>query len=311
MAQTSAQIGILMGGRSAERTVSLSTGQAVYAALVRRGYRATRIDVDASLPRLLRARRVQLAFLALHGRGGEDGAVQGLLEVMRIPYTGSGVRASAMGLNKPVTRDFVRLHRVPVAPGVVVGEDGRPGPPAHLPWPLVVKPANEGSTVGVVIVRRPSQWRRALARVREYDREVLVESFIEGREIAVSVLDGEALPPVEIVAPGGMYDYAAKYERAGTQYICPAPLTTGQERRVTSLAVRSYRAMGCAGAARVDFRLTRRGRPVFLEINTIPGMTRRSLLPMSARQAGLDYDALTERILRSALERQARWRAAG
>ncbi len=296
-----------MGGQSAERTISLRTGQAVYAALIRKGYRATRIDVNTSLPFTLRARKVQLAFLALHGRGGEDGTVQGLLEMMRIPYTGSGVRASAMGMNKPVTRAFVQMHRIPVAPGVVIRHTQQTVLPTHLPWPLVVKPANGGSTVGVTIVRKPSQWKKALARVFEHDHEGLVESFIEGREIAVSVLDGVVLPPVEIVAPGGLYDYAAKYEHAGTRYLCPAPLTTGQEQRLRALAGRSYQAMGCAGAARIDFRLTRYGRPVFLEINTTPGMTRRSLLPMAAMQAGLDYDALTERILQSALERQSCW----
>ena len=301
-----------MGGRSAERKISLRTGQAVYAALIRKGYRATRIDVGASLPLTLRARNIRLAFLALHGRGGEDGTVQGLLEVMRIPYTGSGVQASAMGMNKPVTKACVRLYRVPVAPGVVVRKEARKTVmPTHLPWPLVVKPANEGSTVGVMIVRKPSQWKPALTQAFEHDHEVLVESFIEGREIAVSVLDGEALPPVEIVAPGGLYDYAAKYETTGTRYICPAPLTKGQEQRVSALAVLSYQVMGCAGAARIDFRLTRRGHPVFLEINTIPGMTRRSLLPMSAMQAGLDYDALTERILQSAIDRQSSWRTVG
>lgn len=307
MPLTSAYIGILMGGQSAERAISQKTGQAVHAALIRKGYRATRIDVNASLPFMLRARKVQLAFLALHGRGGEDGTVQGMLEVMRIPYTGSDVRASAMGMNKPVTRAFVQMHRVPVAPGIVIRRARRMVMPTHLAWPLVVKPANEGSTVGVTIVHKPSQWKKALTRVFEHDHEVLVESFIEGREIAVSVLDGATLPPVEIVAPGGLYDYAAKYEQVGTRYLCPAPLTTGQEQRVRALAGRSYQAIGCAGAARIDFRLTQRGRPVFLEINTTPGMTRRSLLPMSAMQAGLDYDALIERILQSAIERQWRW----
>ncbi len=296
-----------MGGRSAEREISLRTGQAVYAALVRNGYRATRIDVDASLPFTLRARHVKLAFLALHGRGGEDGTVQGLLEVMRIPYTGSGVHASAVGMNKPVTKAFVQLQDVPVAPGVVIRRADRTAMPKQLSWPLIVKPANEGSTVGVVLVRKPSQWKPALNRAFEHDQEVLVESFIEGRELAVSVLDGEALPPVEIVAPGGLYDYAAKYEHTDTRYVCPAPLTKVQGQRVSELAVRSYRVMGCAGAARIDFRLNRQGRPVFLEINTIPGMTQRSLLPMSAMQAGIDYDALTERILRSAIKRQSSW----
>lgn len=299
-----------MGGQSAEREISLKTGQAVYAALVRKGYTATRIDVDVSLPRKLRARKVQLAFLALHGRGGEDGTVQGLLEVMGIPYTGSGVQASAMGMNKAVTKAFVRMHGVPVAPGVVMQRTGNRTMPAQLSWPLVVKPANEGSTVGVSVVRKPSQWKGALRRAFERDHEVLVESFIDGRELAVSVLDGEALPPVEIVAPNAFYDYAAKYEKADTRYLCPAPVTMGLEQRVKALAVRAYRVLGCAGAARVDFRLNRFGRPVFLEINTIPGMTRRSLLPMSAARAGLDYDSLTERILQSGLARQSNWSAA-
>ena len=299
-----------MGGQSAEREISLKTGRAVYAALIRKGYAATRIDVDVSLPRTLRARHVQLAFLALHGRGGEDGTVQGLLEVMGIPYTGSGVQASAMGMNKSVTKAFVRMHGVPVAPGVVMQRDGNRTMPTKMAYPLIVKPANEGSTVGVSVVRKPSQWKHALKQAFTHDHEVLVESFIDGREIAVSVLDGEALPPIEIVAPNAFYDYAAKYEKHETRYLCPAPITTRQEERVKALAVRAYRVLGCAGAARIDFRLNRYGRPVFLEINTIPGMTRRSLLPMSAAQAGIDYDSLTERILRSGLARQSSWRTA-
>ena len=297
-----------MGGRSAEREISLNTGRAVYAALRRKGYAATSIDVDGSLPRRLRARKVELAFLAMHGRGGEDGTVQGLLEVMGIPYTGSGVQASAMGMNKPVAKAFVRMRGVPVAPGVVLQRTGNQAIPTTLSWPLVVKPANEGSTVGVSVVRKPSQWKRALQRAFAHDEEVLVESFIDGREIAVSVLDGEALPPIEIVAPDAFYDYAAKYEKSETRYLCPAPVTKGQEQRVKNLAVLAYRALGCAGAARIDFRLNRYGRPVFLEINTIPGMTRRSLLPMSAAQAGIDYDSLTERILLSGLARQSQQR---
>lgn len=299
-----------MGGQSAERDISLKTGRAVYAALIRKGYAATRIDVDGSLPRTLRARNVQLAFLALHGRGGEDGTVQGLLEVMGIPYTGSGVQASAMGMNKPITKAFVRMHGVPVAPGVVMQRDGNRVMPTHMACPLIVKPANEGSTVGVTVVRKPSQWKRALKQAFAHDQEVLVESFIDGREIAVSVLDGEALPPIEIVAPNAFYDYAAKYEKQETRYLCPAPVTKGQEHRVKALAVRAYRVLGCAGAARIDFRLNRYGRPVFLEINTIPGMTRRSLLPMSAARAGIDYDSLTERILQSGLTRQSSWKTA-
>lgn len=300
-----------MGGRSAEREISLKTGRAVYAALIRKGYAATRVDVDVSLPRKLRARNVRMAFLALHGRGGEDGTVQGLLEVMGIPYTGSGVQASAMGMNKPTAKAFMRMHGIPVAPGVVMQRADNRAIPTQLSWPLVVKPANEGSTVGVSVVRNTSQWTGALKQAFEHDHEVLVESFIDGRELAVSVLDGEALPPVEIIAPNAFYDYAAKYEKSETRYLCPAPVTTGQEQRVKALAVLAYRVLGCAGAARIDFRLNRSGRPVFLEINTIPGMTPRSLLPMSAARAGIDYDSLTERILQSGLVRQSSWRTVG
>lgn len=177
--------------------------------------------------------------------------------------------------------------------------------PEHLSLPLIVKPAHGGSTLGVSVVRQPWQWMHALKRAFEHDHEVLVESFIEGREIAVSVLDGEALPPIEILSPGGIYDYAAKYEKAETRYLCPAPLTERRRQRVQESAVRAYHALGCVGAARVDFRLTARGRPVFLEINTTPGMTQRSLLPMAAAQAGLDYDSLTARILQSAFQRRS------
>lgn len=304
MALTKARIGVLMGGCSAERTISLKTGMAVYGALIRRGYRAVCVDVDASLPWQLRTKKVEVAFLALHGPGGEDGTVQGLLEVLGIPYTGSGVRASALAMDKPITKALWESQGIPVPKGTVL-RAGRKGhlPPPGMKWPLVVKPAAQGSTVGVTIVRRSSDWRGALRRAFDQGPEVLVETFIAGREIAVSVLDGAALPPVEVVAPGGFYDFAAKYEKAETRYLCPAPLSRIQANRLENLAMKSYRLLGCEGAARVDFRLNRLGRPFVLEINTIPGMTERSLLPMAASQAGIDYDTLTERILESGLSR--------
>lgn len=313
----SEHIGVIMGGQSSEREISLKTGQAVHAALVRLGYRVTCLDVDTSLAFRLQGHNVTLVFLALHGRGGEDGTVQGLLEMMGIPYTGSGVRASAMGMDKPVAKTLVRRHGVSIAPGVVIRRTEHstvpehpttpehPTMPDHLSLPLIVKPAHGGSTLGVSVVRQPWQWTHALKRAFEHDHEVLVESFIEGREIAVAVLDGEALPPIEILSPGGIYDYAAKYEKAETRYLCPAPLTERRRQRVQESAVRAYQVLGCVGAARVDFRLTTRGRPVFLEINTTPGMTKRSLLPMAAAQAGLDYDSLTARILQSAFQRRS------
>jgi len=294
-----------MGGASAEREVSLKTGMAIYAALQRQGYRATTIDVDATLPWVLKRKKIDVAFLALHGPGGEDGTVQGLLDVLGMPYTGSGVRASAVGMDKSMSKILVEREGVPVAPGISIRKGQGTVAPKNLKWPLVVKPIDQGSTVGVSIVHTPEQWKKALRHAWKQGSAIIAESFIKGREIAVSVLDGKALPTVEIVAPGGFYDYAAKYEKSETQYLCPAPVTKAQDRHMKDLAVRSYEALGCKGAARVDFRLNLKGRPFFLEINTIPGMTERSLLPMAAAEAGMSYESLTERILQSALKRSS------
>lgn len=301
---TDARIGVLMGGRSAERDVSLRSGQAVYRALVRRGYQAVTIDAAMDVPRALRAKRVGMVFLALHGRGGEDGAMQGLLEVLEMPYTGSGIRASAIAMHKVATKTLLTAHGIPVPGGTVVNAGTAPArPPAGFKYPLVVKPASEGSTIGVSILRRASDWRPALRRAHVYDREALVETYIPGRELTVSVLDGRALPAVEIRAKSGFYDYTAKYTKGQSQYLCPAPLPRDIHRRLGKLAVEAYGILGCEGAVRVDFRLTPAGRPYVLEVNTIPGMTETSLLPMAAAQAGLDYVQLTERILCSAVRR--------
>ena len=293
-----------MGGGSAEREISLKTGKAIYAALKRRGYQASTIDVDVSLPWVLKRKKIDVAFLALHGPGGEDGTVQGMLDVLGIPYTGSGVRASAVGMNKSMTKALVEREGVPVVSGMCLQKGEKTGPPKKLKWPLVVKPVDQGSTVGVSIVYTSAQWKTALRRAWRQGSAVLAESYIDGREIAVSVLDGKALPTVEIVAPGGFYDFAAKYVKSETRYLCPAPLTKRQDRQMKEWAVRSYQVLGCEGAARVDFRINAKGRPFFLEINTIPGMTERSLLPMAAAQARISYEALTERILQSALKRK-------
>lgn len=307
---TRVRIGVLMGGQSSEREISLKTGLAVHRALRRRGYDAVAIDVDASLVRRLRAKKVAIVFLALHGPGGEDGTIQGLLESIGMPYTGSGVRASAIAMHKVTTKALLAQQGVPVPPGTVVlaGQKGTSSLPTGLRLPVVVKPASEGSTIGVSIVRRRSEWLPALRRAHAYDKEAVVESYIAGREIAAAVLAGPrgpvALPTVEIVAPGGFYDYAAKYQKGRTHYLCPAPLPAAVTRRIKDLAAQAYQVIGCEGAARVDFRVTPKGKPYVLEINTIPGMTETSLLPMAAAQAGFDYEALTERILRSALVRR-------
>ncbi|MDN5942915.1 MAG: D-alanine--D-alanine ligase [Nitrospira sp.] len=313
---TRARIGVLMGGQSAEREVSLRTGAAVHRSLVRRGYDAVAIDVGPTLSQDLRDQKIDLAFLALHGPGGEDGAIQGFLETLGIPYTGSGIQASAIGMHKVTTKTLLASAGIPIPAGTVVkrGETVSSATllrAEKLRWPLVVKPASQGSTIGVTIVRKPSQWREALALAHRYDTDAMVEAYIPGHEVTVSIIGGHhvaplVLPAVEIVAPEGFYDFAAKYEKGKTQYLCPAPLTAAVTRRIRGLALRTYQVLGCEGAARVDFRITPRGRPVVLEINTVPGMTETSLLPMAAAQAKIDYDELTERILESALVRAAR-----
>lgn len=313
---TRARIGVLMGGQSAEREVSLRTGAAVHRSLVRRGYNAVAIDVGPTLSRDLQDQKIELAFLALHGPGGEDGSIQGFLETMGIPYTGSGVQTSAIGMHKVTTKTLLVAARIPVPAGTVVKRGEKVSRAtamraAKVRWPVVVKPASQGSTIGVTIVRRPAQWHDALALAHRYDTDAIVEAYIPGYEVTVSIIGGRdasplVLPAVEIVAPGGFYDFAAKYEKGKTQYLCPAPLTAAVTRQIRTLALRTYEALGCEGAARVDFRITPRGRPFVLEINTAPGMTETSLLPMAAAQSKIDYDELTERILESALVRAAR-----
>jgi D-alanine-D-alanine ligase len=301
---TRARIGVLMGGQSSERDVSLRTGHAVHQALLRRGYDAVVIDVDESIDIQLREQKIEIAFVALHGPGGEDGTIQGLLETRGLPYTGSGVRASAIAIHKDVTKTMLIAAGIPVPRGAVIRKDARSQKlPRGLAWPVVVKPASEGSTVGITIVRRSSEWADAVRRAHEHDGDAVVEAYIPGREITVAVLSGQVLPVIEIVAPGGFYDYAAKYQKGHTHYLCPAPVPAAVTTRLKALALDTFRAIGCEGAARVDFRVTPRGKPFVLEINTTPGMTETSLLPMAAAQAGLDYDALTERILESAIHR--------
>jgi D-alanine-D-alanine ligase len=314
---TRARIGVLMGGQSAERDVSLRTGTAVHRSLVHRGYDAVAIDVGPTLAQDLREQKICLVFLALHGPGGEDGAIQGFLETLGIPYTGSGIQASAIGMHKVTTKNLLTSAHIPAPAGAVVKRGEKISHAtvmrvAKLRWPVVVKPASQGSTIGVTIVRKPAQWRDALALAHRYDVDAMVEAYIPGREVTVSIIGRNnstplVLPAVEIVAPGGFYDFAAKYEKKTTQYLCPASLTASVTRQIRALALRTYEVLGCEGAARVDFRVTPRGRTVVLEINTAPGMTETSLLPMAAAQAEIDYDELTEQILESALVRAARF----
>jgi D-alanine-D-alanine ligase len=294
------RIGVIMGGPSSEREVSLKSGAGVHRALSEKGYDAVAIDwrgKEDDLVARLRAERVAAAWIALHGTYGEDGCVQGLLECAGIPYTGSGVLASALAMDKVATRRILDQEAV---------EAPRwrryhgPADAARLGFPLVVKPSAEGSSVGISIVKEEAQFGPALAVAATARGVVILEEYVKGREINVGVLDDEALGEVEIRPASEFYDYEAKYLRDDTQYFVPAPITDAERRLLHDLAVRAHRALGCSGATRVDLILTPQGRAVCLEINTLPGMTDHSLLPKIAAHAGMDYATLVEKILESA-----------
>lgn len=295
------QIAVLMGGLSGEREVSLRTGAAVLKSLQSQGYRCHGIDVTRELAAQLRDSGAQIAFIALHGRFGEDGTVQGLLELMNIPYTGSGVLASSLAMDKVATKKMLIYHDLPT-PGFEAyrrGADIEALVARCRHFPLVVKPSREGSTLGISIVRDAEQLRRGIEEALRFDDQLLVEEYIPGREITVGVLDGVPLPIIQIEAQGGFYDFGAKYTSGRTQYLLPAPLEPALYQRLQDVSVAACEVLGCAGAARVDFRVNER-EFYCLEVNTIPGMTETSLLPKAARQAGMDFDELVQRILEGA-----------
>jgi len=292
------KIGVLMGGLSAEREVSLNSGAAVLAALVANGYRAVGIDVGRDLGARLAEEGIEVAFIALHGRFGEDGSVQGLLEMMGIPYTGSGVLASALAINKVFSKVMFRSAGLTVAPYQVL----RRGEQLNLAFalPVVVKPSQEGSSVGVSIVREPGQMEAALSEAFKYDKEILIERFIEAREVQVGILDGEALGAIEIVPKGEFYDFEAKYTAGGAEHILPARLPAAIYADVLRAGEKAHASLGCDCYSRVDFLVTSAGECYILEVNTLPGMTDLSLLPEIARGAGIDFAQLVERVLLAA-----------
>ncbi len=299
------KVAVLFGGRSAEREISLRSGGGVLAALVRQGVDAHAFDPAQRPMDDLAREGFERAFIALHGRYGEDGTVQGALELLGIPYTGSGVMASAVAMDKVFTKRVWVTHGLPTPKFEVVRRgDVLRELPDRLGLPLILKPPHEGSTIGVSKVAGYSQVKDAFELAARYDDEVLAEQFIEGRELTVALLGRgagtRALPVIEIVAPGGNYDYQNKYFGDQTKYLCPAPLPDAVAARVREVSVLAYRALDCEGWARADLMLDREDRPWLLEINTSPGMTDHSLVPMAARAVGMSYDALVLEILAGA-----------
>jgi len=296
------RIGVLMGGSSHEREVSLVTGAAVLAALLRQGYDALAVDpaeaAGGGLHQGLRDAGIEVAFLCLHGRFGEDGRVQGCLEIMGIPYTGSGVQASAVAMDKVLTKRIWQSHQIPTPDHWLASGPRELGALlSRLGEPLVVKPVYEGSSLGVVIVRALEEAEGALERALAFGSRCFVERFIRGREFTCGVLNGDPLPLVEIRAPGGVYDYQAKYQGEETQYLCPAPLDSALSREIQQTCTRAAAVLGCRGGVRVDVLLDAAENFYLLEVNTIPGMTSHSLLPKAAAAMGINFDDLVEMLL--------------
>ncbi|MBI4619014.1 MAG: D-alanine--D-alanine ligase [Desulfobacterales bacterium] len=298
------KIGVLMGGLSAERDISLLSGNAILSALREKGYNACSIYVDRDVPQRIIEQGIDVAFIALHGRWGEDGTIQGMLEIMGIPYTGSPVLASALAMSKPMTKKVLNFHKLPTPEFQVLNKgdmtEGKLKKRIELKFSLVVKPVSEGSSVGVSIVENEEGLADAIEEAGKCTDQIMIEEFIHGSEITVGILNGCPLPVIEIVPKGGLYDYKSKYTKGMTDYILPARLTGEQLFKVQDIALKAYQAIGCHGVARVDMVLDLKGNPYILEINTIPGMTHTSLLPKAADYAGLSFNILVEEILKSA-----------
>lgn len=302
---------VLMGGPSAEGDVSRRTGAAILAALQAKGYQAEGMELNpATLMTDLKEASCDVVFIAIHGKFGEDGAVQGTLEMMGIPYTGSGVMASAVAMDKAATKDMFIAHGVPTPRSVFYDDRQDAGSIEEairrdFGVPVVIKAVAQGSSIGVSIVTEDSALRAAIEEGFRYSEGILVEQYIKGRELTVAVWDdgkaAQALPVVEIRPHSGAYDYASKYTSGATDYLCPAPLTEAETAIVQEAAVKAFRSLRCGGIARADVLLDAEGRPYVLEVNTIPGMTATSLVPKAAAAAGISFEDLCEKILLSAI----------
>ena len=296
------RIGVLAGGSSSERQISLKSGNAVFNALKEAGFNVELVDVkEEDFASIIDVSAMEVAFIALHGAFGEDGIVQSELALRNIPYTGSGPGPSHAALDKLASKKLFTDHGLKVPDHLVVKAGGDVSG-LDIPFPCVVKPRYEGSSIGLSIVPSPDRLAEALEAAEPYGRDIIIEKFIAGRELTVGILDEAALPVVEIIPSGGVYDYGAKYHSGDTEYVVPARLdedTTASARRI---GLAAHKALGCEFFSRVDMRLSTEGEIFVLEVNTIPGLTERSLLPMAAKAEGIDFRELCVRMLRGAIK---------
>jgi len=294
------RVAVLLGGKSAEREVSLNGGALVLAALRARGVDAHAFDPAEKGLEALIAGRYERAFIALHGRFGEDGTLQGALEWLGLRYTGSGVLGSALAMDKLRAKRLWMAEGLPTPPCEILdAQSDFRATAKRLGLPLMVKPVNEGSSIGMSKVRAAGDLEEAYALALNYDRAVIAEKFVEGTELTAGILGDEALPLIKLETPRDFYDYQAKYVADDTRYLIPCGLPAAKEREIQQLCLRAFRALACSGWGRADLMLDRAGNPWLLEVNTVPGMTDHSLVPMAARAAGLSYEDLCMRILES------------
>lgn len=293
---------VLMGGQSAEREVSLNSGNAVLTALLARGVDAHKIDVDDNVINELIDGSYDRAFIALHGPGGEDGTIQGALEILGIPYTGSGVMASALAMDKLRTKQIWIANGLPTPSFRVISSSTDLDAVLNdLGLPLIVKPSHEGSSIGISKVSDENQLQAAWQLASKYDQEVIAESWVTGAEYTVAIVGVKALPIIRLETPHEIYDYDAKYKSNTTQYHCPCGLNEMLEKEFQQLALQAFRVVGACGWGRVDFMLDNNDKPWLIEVNTIPGLTDHSLVPMAAKVAGMDFDELMVSILEQSI----------
>lgn len=295
------RVAVLMGGCSAEREVSLRSGQAVLDALLRSGVNAFGLELGSDALLQLTAEKFDKAFIALHGRGGEDGSIQGVLEWLRIPYTGSDVLASALGMDKYKCKQVWQGMGLPTpASALLTAATSAEALVAELGLPLMIKPAHEGSSIGMSKVVSIEQLQQAYQEAARYDDRVLAEQFVTGAEFTVSIVDDQALPVIGLKTTHDFYDFSAKYTATDTRYLLPSGLPAAEETALQQLALDAYRAVGCESWGRVDVMVDQQGQPWLLEVNTSPGMTDHSLVPQAAAHAGISFEQLVLKILATA-----------
>lgn len=295
------RVGVLLGGQSAEREVSLQSGNAVLNGLLQANVDAIAIDVDDNALHQIAEQKLDRVFIMLHGPGGEDGRVQALLSYLHLPYTGSGVQASALAMDKMLCKQLWKGMELPTADFQPLRADSDwPAVLQQLGGKAMVKPAHEGSSIGMTLVSDPEQLQSAYDLAAQYDDSVIAERFLDGEEFTVTILDGEALPAIKLETDNQFYDFQAKYESDDTRYLCPCGLSASQEEELNGLALRAFHSLGCKGWGRVDVMTDSKGCFYVLEVNTVPGMTSHSLVPISAKAAGMTFPELVVRILMSA-----------